>query len=65
MIAMIPSDLRVGLYCFFCGTDKSVKYLQTINDMRTAHRLVTVCCCNKCALHYYDCSWILKDEEEE
>lgn len=54
MSIMIPSNMRRGLYCFFCGTDKSVKYLKTINDMRTAHRLVTVCCCNKCELQFGD-----------
>lgn len=57
MSVLIPDEMRNGLYCFFCGTDKSVKYLKTINDMRTAHRLVTVCCCNKCELRYleYEC----------
>jgi hypothetical protein len=31
----------------FCGTDKSVKYMKTIqvNDHKA-----TVCCCNKCVL---------------
>lgn len=58
MSKMIPLQMRDGLYCFFCGTDKSVKYLKTINDMRTAHRLVTVCCCNACELRFPDLAYI-------
>lgn len=54
MSVLIPSEMRVGLHCFFCGTDKSVKYLKTIKDMRTKDKLVTVCCCNECIVRYSD-----------
>jgi hypothetical protein len=35
------------IFCMFCGTDKSVKYMKTI---QVNGRKATVCCCNKCAL---------------
>lgn len=35
------------LYCSFCGTDKSVKYMLTVN---ANNRKASICCCNKCAL---------------
>lgn len=54
MNKLIPIPLREGLYCFFCGTDKSVKYLKIIKDMRTKDKLVTVCCCNECIVRYSD-----------
>ena len=35
-----------SLYCMFCGTNKSVKYLVTITDQKDDR--ATVCCCNRC-----------------
>lgn len=55
MSKLIPNALREGLYCFFCGTDKSVKYLKTIIDSGPVKdMLVTVCCCNKCIVRFSD-----------
>ena len=55
MSVLIPGEMRKGLYCFFCGTDKSVKYLKTIIDSGfTKDILVTVCCCNKCIARFSD-----------
>lgn len=44
---LIENYQNKKIFCMFCGTDKSVKYMKTIqvND-----RNATVCCCNKCAL---------------
>ena len=55
MSVLIPGEMRDGLYCFFCGTDKSVKYLKTIIDAGAVKdMLVTVCCCNKCIARFSD-----------
>ena len=47
---LIPKSLREGLHCFFCGTDKSVKYIKTLHTTRFENGLVSVCCCNTCAM---------------
>lgn len=56
MTSMIPDTMRNGLYCFFCGDSRSVKYLKPIN-LNKEGRLVTVCCCNKCEFKVddYEC----------
>ena len=37
------------LYCAFCGTDKSVKFILTVN---VNNRKASICCCNKCAIFH-------------
>ncbi len=44
---LIENYQNKKLFCMFCGTDKSVKYMKTIQVNN--HR-ATVCCCNKCVL---------------
>lgn len=57
--SMIPYNNRRDSPCFFCGTNKSVKYVtEIIVDGNIAKRLpglqtgqtIDVCCCNRCIL---------------
>lgn len=57
MPKLIPISERNEMHrCWFCGTDKSVKYTGKIlnpNPMAT-HRYLDILICNKCcALHTY------------
>ena len=42
----IPNWQDKELYCYWCGTNKSVKYIVTY---RTNRGEVSVCACNGCA----------------
>lgn len=47
MMQMIENWQSKELYCLFCGTNKSVKYMVTVD---VNGRKGTVCCCNKCVM---------------
>lgn len=44
---LIPNWQEYDLHCFWCGTDKSVKYFVNL-EIKGKKR--TICTCNKCVL---------------
>ena len=60
IIKMIPSDIRDQKRCYFCDTNKSVKYLvrPPYNMSKIMEVLLQepmlVCCCNKCVAMNYE-----------
>ena len=72
-IRLISNEERKNARCYFCGEDKSVKYVATIYDQRLSadnYKLSEVYCCNKCAAKLSNvfccnkCDLILHDENE-
>ena len=47
---LIPYWQDLKLKCYFCGTDKSVKYSVMEYDRFVEDEPFEVFCCNKCAL---------------
>ena len=43
---LIENWKNKGLYCFYCGSNKSVKYIITIT--KANGKTASVCSCNKC-----------------
>lgn len=54
IIKMIPSDKRDSARCYFCGTNKSVKYLVRLKEPMFSKASMLVCCCNKCVAMNYE-----------
>lgn len=48
--AIIPIEKRQNHRCYFCSTNKSVKYITEIIDPVIDSKPTRVCCCNKCIL---------------
>lgn len=47
---LLDAETRTSCFCAVCGTDKSVKYLVTVESQKG--KKATVCCCNKCVAAY-------------
>ena len=54
IIKIIPSDKRDSARCYFCGTNKSVKYLVRLKEPMLSKASMLVCCCNKCVAMNYE-----------
>lgn len=46
---LIENWQNKGFYCFYCGSNKSVKYMITIT--KANGKTASVCSCNKCIGH--------------
>lgn len=46
---LIENWQNKGFYCFYCGSNKSVKYMITIT--KANGKIASVCSCNKCIGH--------------
>lgn len=57
---LIPIDDRVNKHCYFCGTDRSVKYVVKVSDPVLSEKPTNVYYCNRCAA-IFSCEM----EEEE
>lgn len=51
----IPNWQKLFLECYFCGTDKKVKYKATLKDDRKE-----ICLCERCAYIHADDKYIIK-----
>ena len=48
----IPNWREKKLKCYFCGEERSVKYIVEIFDRFVSDEPFDVCACNKCALSH-------------
>lgn len=49
-LTMIPIEKRENYRCYYCGTNKSVKYIVKVFDPIINNNTISVPCCNKCVL---------------
>lgn len=51
-LKLIPVQERLNKRCYFCGTNKSVKYEAEITSpiSRAHNKRISICVCNVCAL---------------
>lgn len=50
----ISPEERKNAKCYFCGTDKSVKYIVRVFEDDSIEDINHRPCCNKCALMFND-----------
>ena len=51
---LIDSEKRKEVQCYYCGTDKSVKYEVNLFDDDTIQDINKRYCCNKCICMLFD-----------
>ena len=61
---LIDIEKRKDATCFYCGTNKSVKYEIKLFDNDTLHDINKRYCCNKCICMFMDNKYVQAGLEE-